>query len=56
MTAATSGNGADDLANLYQGADPVSLRWPDSRSYLKTVGLRGTDPFRCPLVASRRAL
>ncbi len=24
--------------------------------YLNTVGLRGNDPFLCPLVATRRAL
>lgn len=24
--------------------------------YLNTVGLKGTDPFLCPLVAQRRAL
>jgi hypothetical protein len=24
--------------------------------YLNTVGLRGRDPFLCPLVAQRRAL
>jgi hypothetical protein len=24
--------------------------------YLNTVGLRGKDPFMCPLIAQRRAL
>ena len=54
---------AQPLVSAYCAAQGVPYTrtnlWQAYRSvigYLNTVGLRGKDPFLCPLVAQRRAL
>jgi fatty acid desaturase len=50
---------AQPLVAAYCAAYTTTSLWQSYRvviGYLNTVGLRGKDPFLCPLVAQRRAL